>query len=300
MVPTQTVSDILVPFDGELLTKYERRGLEVSGEWAVDVSNLLACFGYDRQPVELPQKCLRYDIDVDVPALFRGDHISFHAGRGLFHIYEMPSQDDPSCMYSVLLESANLECEKMGPRDFYAGLILHTLTHLPVLASRSTASIEHSTVATRVAAVFERQLLLSTTSRKGWHETGMLSFVQKATFWIERQSKIKMALPAFPCKTTSKDKAAVSVPDGGEFEALANLLEFCQKVEEVYEPGCDLYIVSDGHVFSDCIGTDDIAVTRYSHKLRDMLSEVERLYPIKKGGIKFFDLEVLLQVSTLR
>lgn len=59
-------------------------------------------------------------------------------------------------------------------------------------------------------------------------------------------------------------------PDGAEFEALTNIYNFCAAVQEVYPPGCVFEIISDGHVFSDCIGVDDDVVTEYGRRLRLM------------------------------
>lgn len=286
--------DPVIPFDGELLNRYERKGLQITGEWALDIHKLLAYFGYNQSPVKLQYGCLRYDIDVvHNLSSFSCGHIYFRPDRGTFHIYEMPVNTDPVCKHGILLESASSEHDRMKLRDFYALTILKPIARIPQ-SFHLDHTTEHSVVATRIALLFETELLFDTSDKKGWNQTGMLTFIDKATYWIRRYSPVAMALPAFPCKTTNRDKAAASVPDGGEFEALANLSVFCQKLQEIYEPGCDLSIVSDGHVFSDCIGADDSTVTTYSRKLKDMLEEVHRRYPVKKGGIRFCDLEMLL------
>jgi len=64
------------------------------------------------------------------------------------------------------------------------------------------------------------------------------------------------------------------MPDGSELEALATLQAFCYEVGAFYEPGCCISIVSDGHVFADCQGTDDALVTQYSMILDAMRREV--------------------------
>jgi pyoverdine/dityrosine biosynthesis protein Dit1 len=65
-------------------------------------------------------------------------------------------------------------------------------------------------------------------------------------------------------------------PDGAEFEALANIYSFCAAINAVYPPGCVFEIISDGHVFSDCIGVDDGMVTQYNLKLQDMAETVRK------------------------
>lgn len=290
--------DPVIPFDGELLDRYERKGLQITGEWAADIHNLLTYFGYNGSPIQLLGGCLRYDINVDASIPFTTSHIYLRPNRGKFHIYELPASTHSPCRHGVLLENATSGVDRMQLRDFYALLMLNSIANLPSLSSYPGISTEHSVIATRVASLFEQELLLSTTNKRGWNQTGMLTFIDKATFWIRRYLPIRMALPAFPCKTTNRDKAAASVPDGGEFEALAILSSFCQKAEQIYEPGISLCIVSDGHVFSDCIGADDSTVTMYSNRLKDMLKEVHRHYPVKRGGIEFLDLEALLELDT--
>lgn len=288
----------VIPFDGELLNRYQRKGLQITGEWALDIHNLLAYFGYGHSPVKLAHGCLRYDIKVvDDSSPFSCGHLYFRPGRGTFHIYEMPISTDPVCKHGILLESASSEHGRMNLRNFYALTILIPITQIPHLFYQNCMR-EPSVVAARIALLFEKELLFDTSDKKGWNQTGMLTFIDKATYWIRKDLPIRMALPAFPCKTTNKEKAAASVPDGGEFEALANLSIFCRKLQEIYDPGCALSIVSDGHVFSDCIGADDSTVTTYSEKLKDMLKEVHRHYPVKQGGITFCDLEMLLGFDT--
>lgn len=66
-------------------------------------------------------------------------------------------------------------------------------------------------------------------------------------------------------------------PDGGEFEALANIYQFCSAILNKYPPGCVFEIVSDGHVFSDCIGVDDDVVDEYGKRLRKTAASVRKL-----------------------
>ncbi|KAK4627105.1 Spore wall maturation protein DIT1 [Fulvia fulva] len=52
--------------------------------------------------------------------------------------------------------------------------------------------------------------------------------------------------------------------------ALTTLHNFVRSVEDIYKPGAEVLIVSDGHVFSDCIGVEDSMVDAYGSKLREM------------------------------
>ncbi|KAK4949611.1 dityrosine synthesis enzyme [Elasticomyces elasticus] len=104
----------------------------------------------------------------------------------------------------------------------------------------------------------------------------------------------RFALPAFPCKSTNTDKVYGSDPDGAEYEALTTLCEFAKRVVKVYT-SCEIYIVSDGHVFSDCTGVDDQVVNRYNAKLMTMLSEIrEELHMPASARVLFRNLKQLL------
>ena len=80
---------------------------------------------------------------------------------------------------------------------------------------------------------------------------GFESFVPIVMAQIERQAPIKMILPAFPFKSpNSRDKVLGTLPDFGEELALAHLNGLCQNITEIYAPGADVYISSDGLVYN--------------------------------------------------
>lgn len=95
-------------------------------------------------------------------------------------------------------------------------------------------------------------------------------FLKRVRYYTNRNLKIEAVLPAFPCKSSNMQKVNGCVPDKGEELALRTLLKFTKDVEAFYPPGMRIWIVSDGHVFSDCIGVDDDKVDDFSallHKL---------------------------------
>ena len=60
-----------------------------------------------------------------------------------------------------------------------------------------------------------------------------------------------MILPAFPFKSpNARNKVLGTMPDFGEELALAHLNGLCQNIGEVYAPGADVYISSDGLVYN--------------------------------------------------
>lgn len=77
-------------------------------------------------------------------------------------------------------------------------------------------------------------------------------FRKSVDFFTSKWIPIEAVLLAFPCKSSNKEKVAGKLPDKGEELALRRMIEFSKKVKEVYPPGFIFWIVSDGHVFSDC------------------------------------------------
>ncbi|CCD22581.1 Dit1p NDAI_0A04240 [Naumovozyma dairenensis CBS 421] len=107
-----------------------------------------------------------------------------------------------------------------------------------------------------------------------WEVNGRDYFLNKVRYFTDRMLKIECVLPAFPCKSSNGDKVHSTVPDKGEELALRRLIKAAEQFSEIYPPGLKFWIVSDGHVFSDCIGVDDDIVTHYTHKLHELYANI--------------------------
>lgn len=60
-----------------------------------------------------------------------------------------------------------------------------------------------------------------------------------------------LCLPAFPFKSpNTQSKVLGKLPDKGEEFALAHLNGLCLAVKDIYEPGAELVIISDGLVYN--------------------------------------------------
>jgi pyoverdine/dityrosine biosynthesis protein Dit1 len=140
----------------------------------------------------------------------------------------------------------------------------------------SAAGSEYETTSwtDAVLAVFEEAILFRSPENDKWHE-GKAICRAKIQHYVRSRSKIRFCLPAFPCKSYNLDKVAGQWPDGAEYEALSTIYAFCREVKQAYPPGCVFEIISDGHVFSDCIGVDDEVVTEYNARLRKMADLVQ-------------------------
>lgn len=107
-----------------------------------------------------------------------------------------------------------------------------------------------------------------------WDEKGRLYFIKKVKYFTDRHLRIECILPAFPCKSSNQNKVYGVLPDKGEELALRRLIKCTKEVRNFYPPGMKIWIVSDGHVFSDCIGVDDDIVSHYTHKLHELYEKV--------------------------
>lgn len=101
-------------------------------------------------------------------------------------------------------------------------------------------------------------------------------FADRVRFFVSRNTKIEACLPAFPCKSSNTMKVAGNRPDKGEELALRRIIAFSKMVQKIYTPGIKVWIVSDGHVFSDCIGVDDSVVDRYGLQLKQLYDQITK------------------------
>lgn len=98
-----------------------------------------------------------------------------------------------------------------------------------------------------------------------WHLEGREYFLSKVQYFTSRNLQIELCLPAFPCKSSNPEKVGGILPDKGEEMALRRLHEFVEDVQKIYEPGARVWIISDGHVFSDCSKLPIYYYLRISH-----------------------------------
>lgn len=111
-------------------------------------------------------------------------------------------------------------------------------------------NIEALKVAEKVADLFES--IKNTSQDDKWSTEGRQYFINKVYSFTKDSKRIELCLPAFPCKSSNLEKVAGVSPDAAEYLALSHLHSFVEQVSKIYTPGATLWIISDGHVFSDC------------------------------------------------
>ncbi|OGM47512.1 putative spore wall maturation protein DIT1 [Aspergillus bombycis] len=154
----------------------------------------------------------------------------------------------------------------MSIDQLFAELILDridiTATTLPAVTEPSVdLTIE------QIVNLFDKELRYCVQNDQ-WEAQGRSYFAEKVRFFVRHSSTLQLCLPAFPCKSSNLDKVIGVLPDRGEEIALRRLHAFAHQVEQIYPPGAKILIISDGHVFSDCIGVDDETVDKYGEHLK--------------------------------
>lgn len=102
---------------------------------------------------------------------------------------------------------------------------------------------------------------------------------------LKHKKPISFVLPAFPAKSSSREKTISPLPDLGEKLALQRLDNLCHAISSIYQPGAKLVICADGHVFNDIVMVSNDDVYIYQKALRNLTKK----YNFKH--ISFFELE---------
>lgn len=136
---------------------------------------------------------------------------------------------------------------------FFATTLLNQVSFCsskPVL-SASAFPYDPNSMTEALVNLFDKRLRYSGANDQ-WNSVGKAYFTERVSHFVLRGARLELCLPAFPCKSSNTDKVLGVLPDLGEALALEWLHDFVQAVEDIYSPGAKLWIVSDGHVFSDC------------------------------------------------
>lgn len=116
--------------------------------------------------------------------------------------------------------------------------------------SSDLINLEALKIAEQVADLFES--IKNTSQDDKWSTEGRQYFIDRVYSFTKDSKQIEFCLPAFPCKSSNLEKVAGVSPDAAEYLALSHLHRFVEQVSKIYTPGATLWIISDGHVFSDC------------------------------------------------
>jgi pyoverdine/dityrosine biosynthesis protein Dit1 len=95
--------------------------------------------------------------------------------------------------------------------------------------------------------------------------------MEKIEAFIAKGEPIHLVLPGFPAKSPNLDKVLGILPDKGEKISLHFLNSLCESIKQIYTPGAQITICSDGHVFADLIEVSDENVFVYNQKIAEII-----------------------------
>ncbi|KAF2195908.1 putative pyoverdine/dityrosine biosynthesis protein [Zopfia rhizophila CBS 207.26] len=131
---------------------------------------------------------------------------------------------------------------------------------------------KHLNKAKEILHIIESYSVNFQESKTAWE--GFEVFLPLVRQKVSNSQPVRMILPAFPMKSPNrKDKVLGRLPDFGEELALLHLNGLCDNIRDIYEPGAELLIQSDGLVYNDILGVSDADVWDYGESLRHMASE---------------------------
>lgn len=173
-------------------------------------------------------------------------------------IYEIPN-DGGRTAAGLILQAADKKSSEAASsfERLFAKLILNQVWMIPYNPPLSPSTKEESTTH-EIVDLFDRYLRYAIENDK-WESQGRQYFTAKVQYYVHHNLQLELCLPAFPCKSSNPEKVMGIEPDKGEEMALRRLHGFVEKVDEIYSPGARLWIISDGHVFSDCSMSDTIS-----------------------------------------
>ena len=136
--------------------------------------------------------------------------------------------------------------------SFWAELFLLLAANIqPFRSIEGNESSETARIAGKIADIFDQKLRHNTQNDQ-WEAKGRSYFIDRVYGFVDKRIPLELCLPAFPCKSPNPNKVSGLDPDEAESYALRTIQTFLNEIRSIYEPGAELIIISDGHVFSDC------------------------------------------------
>jgi pyoverdine/dityrosine biosynthesis protein Dit1 len=120
---------------------------------------------------------------------------------------------------------------------------------------------------------------------------GKAVLADKMSPFVGANKPVKFVMLGYPMKSpNNRDKVIGTMPDLAEEVSLNNFRDFSNRVKEVYSPGVEISIVSDGYVFNDIMDVSDNTVALYNEMSMDM---------VKGAQINWFQMNDFYKESSL-
>ncbi|KAG5916374.1 hypothetical protein E4U42_007686 [Claviceps africana] len=265
---------------GDLVQCFGPLQTAISSKWPEVRQRLLQSPCHHEFPKRLSQTTLQVELGLGTSKGCFPDQNQPSASSCLvFETLDHPTQQ----ILGIILaanETAGLspgaQMEQAHVDGFFASLILGNMRIGTAIDRELIQRIDVEASTDSIVDLFDRTLRYESSCDK-WGQGGRSVFRESVSHFTRRGQAVEFCLPAFPCKSSSTGKVLSKAPDLGEYLALENMHNFLLDIEAIYEPGAKLWIISDGHVFSDCIGVDDDVVDRYGARLQAMNQDIVRL-----------------------
>ncbi|KXG50670.1 Pyoverdine biosynthesis [Penicillium griseofulvum] len=140
---------------------------------------------------------------------------------------------------------------------------------------RDTQEVDiHTQTSEKILAVLKPYHLTKSVDVNDRWELGAIKFISVIRNFVSKGQTVQMCLPAFPWKSANKVyKVLGTLPDKAEELALKRLNGICEAIGEVYKPGAELLIISDGLLYNDLFTIPDRDVWAYGEGLRALAAE---------------------------
>lgn len=125
-------------------------------------------------------------------------------------------------------------------------------------------------LAHQIVAILKEHKRAELCHHEEYHDC-LVPHVNKLAKLIAKNEILHFVLPAFPAKSPNSTKTYGFLPDLGEHLALCFLNQLCCSIKNIYPPGAEITICSDGRVFNDLVGVCNSKVDAYSKKIQDIL-----------------------------
>lgn len=96
-------------------------------------------------------------------------------------------------------------------------------------------------------------------------------FLSKIEHYVRAEKTIPFVILAFPCKSINPESVTGHLPDMGEARALGTLRTLIKNAGEVYAPGIEIHVVSEGHCFTHT------GCVRPVNEVDDYVSELRKM-----------------------
>ncbi|KAF5979540.1 putative ABC1 transport protein [Fusarium bulbicola] len=143
----------------------------------------------------------------------------------------------------------------------------------PIAEQHNADPSVHATSSQILDIIFEYALNKFSDSKERL-EAGRPKFASVLGKFVGAGTRVEMCLPAFPFKSANKAYKVFGIlPDKAEEIALDRLNTMCIRIGQIYQPGAQCTIISDGVVYNDLLSIPDRDTWAYGEALRQLASD---------------------------